>query len=70
MLRTFSEDVGARFKKGDTREYPAGTWKQIAYNAGKELEAITFDPTDTAGHSDRPAFVKHEVGATKRPRKN
>lgn len=40
MLRRMTQDVG-RFKKGDERDYPRGTWEQIATSAGKKLDSFS-----------------------------
>lgn len=49
MQRVFTADIG-RFKKGDIRDYPRGTWEQIATSASKKLGAITASVEATAMH--------------------
>lgn len=41
MILRFRQDAGKRFKKGDVRDYPSLTWKQIAKSAGVPLEKLT-----------------------------
>jgi len=41
MERTFTQDVGTRFKKGDVRDYSDAVWAQIAKNVKKPLDKFT-----------------------------
>ena len=57
MERTFKQDVGTRFKKGETWNLPASSWSQIASNAGKSLSRIAVPTAATlaeAAEAPRP----------------
>lgn len=41
MERTFTKDMGKRFKKGDTRDYSDAVWSTIARNARLPLDKFT-----------------------------
>lgn len=41
MLRTFTKDVGKRFKKGQTTDYPVAVWSQIERSAKAPLHSFT-----------------------------
>ena len=66
MTRTFTQDVGTRWHRGDTADYPAGTWKQIAANVGKPLEkftTLTKESRDEAEAGPRPHGRPRPVSA-------
>ena len=57
MERTFKQDVGARFKKGETWDLPMSTWNHIASNVGKKLDRIAAPTAATlaeAAEAPRP----------------
>ena len=43
MNLQFIRDVG-RFKRGDVRDWPTPTWKQISENVGLPLEKVALPP--------------------------
>jgi len=40
MKRIFTESTG-RFSKGEIRDYPIATWRQIEQSAGKAMDAFS-----------------------------
>lgn len=53
MRRMFTEDViresgTPRFRKGEIREYPKGTWTNIANSLKRDLDDFTMEPTEAA----------------------
>ncbi len=46
MQRIFTRDVGTKFKRGDIRSFPRGTWKGIADSAGARLDAFSEECPD------------------------
>lgn len=52
MQRVFIEDVG-RFKKGDIRDYPKGTWGNIARSSNNKLESITTSVESAVMHNGK-----------------
>lgn len=46
MERIFTKDVGTRFKKGDKRDYPAGTWETIERNLKQPLDKFSKTPDE------------------------
>tara|TARA_Y100000310_G_scaffold78084_1_gene74716 strand:+ start:7751 stop:7957 length:207 start_codon:yes stop_codon:yes gene_type:complete len=68
MQRVFTKNVG-KFKKGETREYPVGTWKQIARNAGmllkyfsKEISEILDDIKEESAPKKKPVIRRRKKG--------
>lgn len=47
--RIFTKDVGEHFKKGDKRDYPAGTWETISRNLKKPLDSFSKTPDELIG---------------------
>ena len=48
MERVFTRDLGSKFKRGDIRDYPPGTWRQIAVNARMPMDKFSRTTHDAA----------------------
>ena len=47
MERIFTKDVGKNFKRGQVKEYPITTWRDIAASVKRPLDSFS-KPTDEA----------------------
>lgn len=71
MERTFTEDFGRHYQRGETRDYPRSFWNDLAARAGRPLESFTTDPQALvmAGLPE-PAQASEGEGTSERARES
>ena len=47
MERVFTKDIGKNFKRGEVKDYPITTWRDIEASAKRPLDSFS-KPTETA----------------------